>query len=277
MKDIAIVLFLLVTISFVKCSGPEDEVHACMIKTLKEKRLLNSDFPYPQPPAMCFLIESVISTMEDGFYTKFDEKDTINADCVKKELKDHEFIYYVLKKEMIETSNQLLKENIYEMLNQNQNDIKKVLNEAAEACHSDSTWAGIFDELLDITNTSKPVLEQNYCYLKTSIDKNLIFIGNFDINPHKIDTSKVDCDAVIEGIKAEIDEKIRNEYQKKDIPNHQIDCVINSFKNSRFYDVTIALESLEKNKVDPIVRGKNKEKLTPQLQPGVIMLFSCFL
>jgi hypothetical protein len=276
MKIFVTIVFLAITGSFVKSDRSDDDADACMIKILMDKGLLNRDFPYSGTPSSCYLMQTIISSLENGFYEKFDEKESIKADCVKQELKNNDFVYQVTKKEMIEKSKLISREEINQMLDENKKDIKKVLNDAAEDCDSDPTWAGIFDEYLDITNTSKPVVEQNYCSLKTSIDKNLIDIGDFNINPHNIDTSKVDCDAIIEDMKTESNEKIRSEYKKKGISNDKVECVMNSLKNSQFFDVLIAISGLEKNNIDPAVRAQNKEKLNSQLQSGFIGLFSCF-
>ncbi|CAG9806659.1 unnamed protein product [Chironomus riparius] len=276
MKVFVTILFLVITGSFVKSDRAEDDSNACIVRMLQEKGLLDHDFPHDGQPRMCFLVQTVVTSLENGFYTKFDEKESIKADCVKTELKNNNFVYRAMKKEIIESSKMLSRDDINKMLNENKEDMKNVLNDAAKDCQSDPTWAGIFDEILDITNTSKTVVEQNYCSLKTSIDKKLINIGDFDINPHNIDTSKIDCDKIIEELKTEIDEKLRSEYNKKGLSRSSVECVINNFRNSRFYEISIAIGALEKNDIDSAVRAENKEKLTPQLQSGIAGLFSCF-
>lgn len=275
MKIYLTISFLLITGSLVKSDSSDDDVHACMVKILKDKSLVDQDFPFRGHPRSCFLLQTIMSSIESGFYTKFDDKESINADCVKKELTKNNFVFLAMKKEAIESSQLLSREKIDKMIADNKKDMKKVLNDVAEACHSDPTWSGIFDEYLDIKNTSQVVLEQNYCSLKTSIDKNLLQIGNFEINPYKIDTTKVDCGKIIEGRKAEIDEKLKTEYKKKGLPDRSIECVIRSFRNSNFYDVTIAIECLEKNNIDSAVRAENKKRLSPQLESGINGLFSC--
>ena len=276
MKTFVTILILIITGSFVNSDSTDDDTNACMVKILMDKGLLNQDFPYIGHPRTCFLLQNILSSMEDGFYTKFDEKEAINADCAKEELKKNNFVFRAMKKEVIESSKLLSRDDINEMLSENKEDMKKILNDAAEACHSDPTWGGIFDEYLGITNSSQAVLENNYCSLKTSIDKKLINIGDFNINPYNIDTTKVDCDAIIESKIAEIDEKLKSEYKKKGLSGRSIDCVVKNFKKSGFYDVTIAIEGLEKNDIDSAVRAHNKDKLSPQLQSGILGLFSCF-
>jgi hypothetical protein len=98
----------------------------------------------------------------------------------------------------------LEKEEINKLLDINKEDIKRELNAAAEVCHIDPKWGGAFDEYLGISNTSQSVLEQNYCFLKTSIDNNLIDIKNIDVNPNNIDTSVINCEAIIESKNVEI-------------------------------------------------------------------------
>lgn len=277
MKVFLTILFLIITGSLVNSDRTDDDVNACMIKMIKDKGLIDEDFPYRGQPRSCFLVQTILSSMEDGFYSRFDDKKEIKVNCVKSELKKNNFVILAMKKEVIESSQLLSRENINKMLEKNKNDMQKVLNNAAVACQSDPTWSGIFDEILGITNTSQVVLEQKYCLLKISIDKNLIKVGDFDINPHKIDTTNVDCSKILEDRKAEIDQTLRDEYEKKGLPNNSVECVIRNFRSSRFYDVTIAIECLEKNDFDPAVRAENKERLAPQLQSGISGLFSCFM
>ena len=64
---------LLVIILQIRCDSAEEESDACMIKMLKQKELLNEDFPYPRQPTRCFLLATIITIMKNGFYSKFDD------------------------------------------------------------------------------------------------------------------------------------------------------------------------------------------------------------
>ena len=159
MKLVVGILVIFAIISQMKCNSAEEESEACMIKLLKEKGLLNSDFPNSNHIARCFLMSSIISSLESGFYLKFDDKEGIDADCVKNELKVKKFIYYVIKMEIIEKSKNMPEEDIKKTLNENKQEMKNILNEAATTCNSDPKRGGIFDDVLDIKNTSQAGLE----------------------------------------------------------------------------------------------------------------------
>jgi hypothetical protein len=277
MKIFVAVVFLAITGSFVNCDTLSDNVDACMIKFVMDKGLLSKDFPYAGTPRTCSLVQPVISAMEDKYYSSFDGKESIKADCVKQELKNNSFIYLLLKKEMVEKSKLLSREEINRMLDENKKNMKKVLNDAAEACHSNPTWEGIFDEYLDITNKSKSVAEKNYCSLKASIDHKFVDIGDININPQNIDTSKVDCNKIIEDSKADFYEQLRDENTQMGYENDKVDCIINSFKNSQFFEISLALNALESNPIDSAVRAQNKDKLNKKLRSAMFRTFSCFV
>ncbi|CAG9798992.1 unnamed protein product [Chironomus riparius] len=270
-------LSLIVIIFQVKCVSAEDESQACMIKILKEKELLNEDFSYPRQPTRCFLAAIIITAMEDGFYSKFDNEEGINADCVKSELKKKNLVYHLIKKDIIESSKTLSEEEIKSLLNENKETMKSILNSAAKACKSDDKWGGIFDDVLDIKNTTHAALESNYCCLKTSIDKNLIKIENIDVNPYNFDTSNVDCNAIIENKKNDIVRKFRAKYNESGLSQNKINCIVNNLNESNFFDTTIALKTLEKIDLEPFVRAENKRKLSNKIEAGITGIFSCMI
>lgn len=271
------VLSFLVIISHVNSDSADEEAQACMIQKLKQKELLNEDFPYPRQPTRCFLVATIINTMEDGFYTKLDNQEGINADCVKNELKEKNLIYYVIKKEVIERSKNIPNEEVKNILNVNKEAMKGILNNIAKDCNSDDKWAGIFDDVLDIKNTSHAALESNYCLLKTSIDKNLINIENINVNPFNIDTSNVDCNAIVENRNADIVNQLTSKYNELGLPKNKVDCIIMNLKSSNFFDTTIALETLEKLDIEPSVRARSKEKLSSSIQAGIRGIFTCVI
>lgn len=277
MKNLIKLLLLTVTVKLVASESPNEMAQACIANQLIEKNILDPDFPLSVQPVGCGLVSIVISSMENGFYTKFDNVDSINAPCVKNELKERNFMDYIMKKEVVEMSKKLPFDQIRVMLNKNKEDLKNVLNGAAMACNSDLAWGGIFDDILGLKNTSHAVLERDYCYLKISLDENLVDLGDIDRNPGNLDTSTIDCDKVVSNRKAEIESQLRKKYSEMGISGNKADCVLDKLNERKFVDTTIALETLERLDLDPSVRARNKNKLSESLQAGIMGIINCLM
>lgn len=273
---IVVVVFLLFTISKTQAESASDKGHACIIQDLQRKGLLEEDFPSPANTVGCHLAASVMSSLEDAFYGTLDDKESIKADCVKPKLKQYNLFDYAMKKEIVEMSRQIPKEKADEFLKSAKNGMKEALDKSAKDCDSDPTWAGIYDEILGIKNTTLVVLQKNYCMLKNSIDKNLLKVGEIEMNPENIDIDNLDCDELIQNHVDKLTNEMRKKYEEKGMRGAQVDCVIDTFKTGNAFDIIIALEVIEKLDISPGLRRENKEELTPGLEKIIRNLFSCF-
>lgn len=272
-------LFFVCFISFIitQCqSASTGAAHGCLAQYLQQNGILETDFP-SEPAANCFLISTIISTFEDAIYKKFNDKEGINADCVKTELKSKKFFDHALKKEVIEMSKLIDDEKADAMLKKTKIDMKDILENVAVDCKSDPKWAGIFDDVLGVKNTSLAVLEQDYCYLKNSLDKNLIKIQNIDRNPDNIDTSMVDCDALVKSKIDLLKDDMKKKYEEQGLGGPQIECTISKLTEGNFPHTMIAIGVLEKLNLPRDVLQKNKEDLSASMQHAMLGVFRCVL
>jgi DNA-binding protein H-NS len=275
MKLIVKVLFLISAICLVQGQRSGDTGRACMALTLKQKGMLESDFPSANvDSSQCLFLTIIMKSLVNQFYEKFDTEVSINADCAKEKLDEKDFLSYLMKKDVIEMSTELSQEKIIEMSTKNKNDMRRVLDETATECDSDKTWAGIFDDVLGIKNTTQAVLEEDYCVLSHLLDNNVITLDNFDRNPEKIDTSNLDCKTIVENKLKKLKADVKKAYEEKGLRGPKIECLVNKFTDSHL-NIMLGMKELEKLDITPAQRAQNKGRLEESLQGFLQTIFAC--
>lgn len=243
-----------------------ENMHTCMIHDLKQKGLLEEDFPFPGSPTGCFLLSTFLSITEDLITNQFDKHESINADCVKPKFRQYKLYDYLMMNEVVEKSKQISKEKADELMKVARKEIKDVIDKAAEDCNSDPTWAGLMDNVLGIKNTTLIVLQQDYCFLKNSIDKKLINVGEVKMNPENIDIHNLNCDEFIQNHMNEVIRNLRKVFEEKALRTDQIDVLINILKTGNFFDVQIAIVVIEKLDISLELLRENKQGLARILE-----------
>lgn len=239
----------------------------CLIKYLKEKGMLEEEFLTTNSLSGCDLATRlVIPEMINLHLAKLSEAGIINADCVAMELRKSGIYDFMLKENVIESTNLLDLDEITRRLRDVRITIKDILDNASTNCDSDHTFAGLYNNYLGIKNETLVVLQNNYCYAKFAVDEKLIEIGDLNINPGNINIAAVNCNQIVSEQKTIIIATIIEKYNKKNVPQHQIDCVLNAFSEGKAVEKSIALEVLEELKISLEMKKRNREKLTCEME-----------
>ncbi|KAG5675510.1 hypothetical protein PVAND_005406 [Polypedilum vanderplanki] len=277
MEFITKVFFLICAINFANGDDSADSACDCMAKKLKQKGFLDNDFPHGETnPLVCFILQKVLEAFKNKIYERFEAKETINANCAKSKLMEKSFIDLMMKKEVIEMSTKLQPEKAKQLLENNRNDMKRILNEVAEECESDKTWAGAFDDVLGNTNSTLSVLEQNYCVLNYLLDNEIIEVENANRNPENIDISNINCDVIMNNYFTKLQNDVKEKYSTSSEDEGELECIQQKM-NKKNLTTILAVNEIEKLDIPLDEKRRNKAKLEKLTQKYVKDIFSCVL
>lgn len=271
----------IVTIIFVltECKPSNLDVgNACVVQYLKDKGRLEDDFPAPASieVAKCRLVMPIIiKAFEGALCAKLTEKESIKADCVMKEIKHGGALEFMLMQEVVVMTAGLDEDDSRQKLEDIKENLRLIFESAAKICDSDPTYAGLFDDVLEIKNESMAVLRQNYCFTKFVIESKLIDVTDVDVNPKKIVTSNIDCTALIKSNRIERERKLLDTLKSKNLSREQTQCIRDKFQIERAFDSNLALEVIDQLDVSLEVRRINRENIAKQLENFIKSVFNC--
>jgi len=260
-------------------SSTLDVGNVCIAKYLKDRNKLDDWHPVPidkEIESSCRLVMPIImKSFESVLCKKMSEKESIRTDCVMAVLKKEGALDYMLKQELILMSKDLIEEDSKVKMENIKEKLRNIFEGAARICNSDSTYAGLFDDILEIKNESLAVLRQDYCYTKFAIESKLIDVQNIDFNPKKIVTSNIDCQRMIKYNRIEREKKLLETLKTKNLTKEQLQCVMDKFQIDRAFDSNLALEVIEHIDVPIDVRRKNRLRIAEKLEKFVKSVFIC--
>lgn len=252
--------------------------NACIARYLKDRNKLEASFPVPHEiePSSCRLVMPIImKSFESVLCKKLTEKESIRADCVMDVLKKEGALEYMLKQEVVLMSKEFNEKDSKLKLEDVKEKLRNIFEEAARICDSDPTYAGLFDDILEIKNESLAVLRQDYCFTKFVIESKLIDVKHFDFNPKKIVTSNIDCQTMIKNNRVEREKKLLETLKTRNLTKEQQQCVMDKFQIDRAFDSNLALEVIDQIDVSIEVRRANRERIAKMLQNFVRSIFMC--
>lgn len=255
-----------------------DAGNACVVQYLKDKERLDPDFPVPASieVSKCRLVMPIImKAFEGALCSKLAEKESIKADCVMKEIKRAGAMELMLMQEVIVMTEGLNEEDMQLKLEEIKESLRIVFEAAAATCDSDPTYAGIFDDVLEIKNESLAVLRQNYCFTKFVIESKLIDVKDIDVNPKKIVTSNIDCKTLIKNNRIERERKLLDTLKTRNLSKEQTQCITDKFQIERAFDSNLALEVIDQLDVSLEVRRVNRENIASRLESFIKSIFIC--
>lgn len=255
-----------------------DTGNACVAQYLKEKNKLPQDFPVPHDLEMskCRLVVSIImKAFENALCAKLTDHETIKAGCIMDEIKDADALEYMLVMEIIVMTKGLEEEEMKQKNEETKETLRNIFQNAAKVCESDPTFAGLFNDILEIRNESLAVLRQNYCFTKFAIESKLIDVKDIDVNPKKIVTSNIDCKTMIKNNRIEREKKLSETLKARNYSEEQTQCIMDKFQIDRAFDSNLALEVIDQLDVTMEVRRTNREKIAKQLEKFIKSIFVC--
>lgn len=271
-----IILFAIVAATL-GSTADEAFTFGCVAADLKEKGLLDADFPSEAVTSVeeCRkALAKQLQTFSVGFKGLLKESATIKYDCVYDKLVEgHVREFINIQESFIEQEK--LTADVYKTQNDKiQKATREVFKSAAEACDSDPTYAGIFDFYLGIKNQSLAVLQEKYCYAKLCVkDRRLIKPYDIDVNPHKINVDGVNCDTIVDTYKSK-KLKVINDELKKTSPTASDNPCVKAFTNSRT-ELGLAFDILEYLGVSFDANRTNRKSLMKQLELSEKTLAEC--
>ncbi|KAG5675509.1 hypothetical protein PVAND_005405 [Polypedilum vanderplanki] len=150
---IKVVIFVF-TVTFINSHTLDYDHCACMIIYFKAKRWLSNDFPTLETSNRCWFINTLVNNCEYQNFERLNDKTSINVECTKRKLKLRNIIIYILIKEVLETTPEIVEDKKVEILDNNRKFLIKMLNNIARECKSDETWAGLFDDIFKVEATT---------------------------------------------------------------------------------------------------------------------------
>lgn len=273
-------LLIFTTISVVIDAVPSnlDAGNACIVQYLKDKNKLEADFPISAnlPTAECRLVMPIIMRVfESALCAKLQETESIKAECVMEEFKNEDALEFMLIQEIIVMTKHMDENDMRQRLEEVREKLRNIFEKTAQTCDSDPTYGGLFDDVLEIKNESLAVLRQNYCFTKFVIESKLIDVKNVDVNPKKISTSDIDCQAMIKERKTEREKKLLETLRNRKLTDEQVQCIMDKFQIERAFDSNLALEVIDQLDVALEVRRKNRENIAKQLENFIRAIFIC--
>lgn len=228
---------------------------ACIIRFLQIKGKLDGTFQSsPAPPNLCrILLPLIYANQSERLCLRLWETKSVKADCVFEKLKNSEFIDLELKIEIYSQSKHLTK--IEKKKSSQEVSIlqRDILISAAKVCKSDSTYGGLFDEVLGI-NSSLIMMNEKFCLLKYVLENKFIFVSSVNISPRTVNTSTVDCSAVILKCKEETEQKLQESFYKRKYSSEAISCLLRYYQDEKIFGWNLAKDFLFKLNLSESVR-----------------------
>lgn len=219
--------------------------HACIIRFLQIKGKLEEEFvSLPAPADLCrILLPLIYANHSESLCLKLWETKSVKAECVFEIIKKSAFIDLELKLEIYAKSKQLSKTEARRRILEATKQQKEILNGASKLCRSDPTYGGLFDQTLGI-NTSLIVLQENFCQMKFVIENKFISARNVNLNPRKVDVSKVDCMIVLQRRQEESERKLLEAFRRRKFSSEAISCLFEKYHDGKIFGWNLAKEVL---------------------------------
>jgi hypothetical protein len=244
---------------------------------LRVRNKLDADFPSEKVGGfLCSLtMNAVVSSIRENFEGELSKNEALKADCVMKNFKEEGVIDDMILRDVVLTSNRLSDEKREEKFKAAQDKLKKKFEDAAKKCESDPSYAGLFDEILQIKNESLAVLTENYCTTTFVNESGLINLEDVDANPNNIGTTNINCDEIILNLRQQHEADVRKELKSENLGS-KIDCIIQKQKDTKVFELVTALKV--NNRVDNSLQHKkeNVETLTNKIRNYGSAVVSCY-
>lgn len=249
----------------------------CTVRHLKEKGLLNENYPVTSQDdqALCILrVPHTISIAEAAIRLRLTEED--KKDCIMENFRNASLVDYMMRKEAIEEATHIEKSEQISQIQSANNKLHLIFNEAAKACNSDPKYGGKFDAILGSINSTLAAKQRNYCVLKLILDNKLIETETFiNANPFYISTDDVDCGAIIEQEKSKQKNEIQANVEKIHKPGIKMQCILDKYDELKFFETLIAFETLDLIDIPLNEKLSNREKLSQLFARFSSSLFAC--
>lgn len=243
----------------VKKVDERDINRACIIRFLQIKGKLEQGFQSSlAPPNLCrILLPLIYANHSEKLCLRLWETKSVKADCVFEKLKNSEIIDLELKIEIYSQSKHLTKTEKNETIQAITKAQRDILISAAKVCKSDSTYGGLFDEVLGI-NSSLIIMNEKFCLLKYVLENKFIFVSSVNINPRTVHVSPADCLSVISKRKEENEEKLYEAFRKRKYSSEAISCLLSKHNEENIFGWNLAKDFLFKlNLSDSVTRAED--------------------
>lgn len=223
----------------------QDLNHACIIRFLQIKGKLEENLlAQPAPPDLCrILLPLIYANHSERLCLRLWETRSVKADCVFEKLKKSEFIDLELRMEIYSKSKHIPRTDKKRRMHEVTGLQREILINIAKSCRSDPTYGGLFDRTLGI-NSSLIVLQENFCLLKYVADNKFVMTP-IDTNPKNIETSKIDCQAVLTKCEEESEQKLLEAFRKRKFSLETISCLLEKYHQEKIFGWNLAKDFMK--------------------------------
>lgn len=278
MKLAVILIFLVAISEIVAGLSNLDEGNSCIIQYLKSKKKLDDDFPSPMQPdsSKCRLVMPLLlRTFGNALRIRLSEKSDIDVDCVMDNFKNSSAMDYMLMREVIPMSKDLENSEITQRMRNSTKALRKILINTAKKCKIDSSFGGLFDDILGLQNVSIPVLEHNFCFTKYALDNELIEVKHVNINPRRITTTNLDCEEMILRNQIMREKQLLEKLNRRNLSHEHIQCILDKYRTEKAFASNIALEVIDILNISYEEKRTNRERVAAQLEQFITSIFVC--
>lgn len=176
------------------------------------------------------------------------------TDCIMDKLKVNKWYEQILKKTVLEGSENMPVEELHHKLDEVCLVTHSIFIGSIIDCINEQEFGNMFDHFLN-TDDSKCEEEEDlvkdYCAKKFVVDKHLINnnIHSVKVNSIKLDVSNVDCDVILVEHEKEfykkLEKKLEEKDDEKDLNGQKVSCASTKYQEGDLFHKMLALSALK--------------------------------
>lgn len=252
------------------------EQNACLVKYLKNKRKLSTDYQSAIPASSkCrnrpFVLKFARSELKDLIAKNIPNA----AECLTSKINYREAVDYVVKIMVLQNSESLSDTEKQTQVEATRSQIKEEFERILSDCNTDDKTFIEFFSILGNRNYSLKEIQYEYCLAKYVVD-NKVLEFDVEMNPQHIDPASVDCEKIIEADKQE-DEKAFNDLNSPKVKEQggSMDCGVNTYRNMRVYDWFAGLQVVRDIDISEDVKRMEANRMFAKIREFVLTRSIC--
>lgn len=278
LKFVSVVLIVVAICCLnVTADSDDDSSPECLENYLKQKGKLASNFPVRPVTSetTCRFVLVLSLALMRGIIDELITSKNPTSTCLVREFANQETLDLITKLNVIEESS-LSENEMKTQTNETRNELKQDLAKIALQCETDvNKFTETFNDFLGIKNETLSALQHNYCFAKYASKHDLLPLKNVNLNPNGIETTNIDCRAIIRKERRSNEQDLRDTTKEK-MPN-SINCVMDVYKNNNVFDTSIATRVLEYVELSKEIKDAESKKNVNKIADFTVNVVNCAL
>lgn len=267
MKFLCLISFLVIAVFSETNGDSEANRKTCVVKYLKDNlRLKNVAWPkvdFSSEECSKFVMENM-AIIELGIRERITEE--AKEACIMQEFRNNQLFDAFLEQMILEGAQFKATRDEATEYKTFQDELREKLDKVARTCHSDPTYGGAFDGLLDQEPTPQ---QQFYCFTKFVIENGFIDVKNVNVNPGNIATAGINCDAIIKAERLNVRKQLEKSFHDEDDGGLLMSvsgCIVDEFNSKKYFELDLAGKVLVTVEMSAEDKTRNQDNITNQLK-----------